>query len=129
MGARDDLKEAMRLAGAGRLDDALAALARGRHAAPADPVARAMLAKAAGTLCAHAGRLQDAIDHYLEATALDPADVYLMWALGDAYDRLGNTAEAKARWSTFVTSAQGSADPAIGELLAHHLERMARRGW
>jgi tetratricopeptide (TPR) repeat protein len=120
-------REATRLATEQRLDEALALLRSGFAAATGPAAAR--LAKHAAVLCAHAGRKAEAADYYEHAVRLDPDDAYTRWALGDAYDVLGDTALAKAHWAQFATMVGDSASPELQELLALNLDRMRDRGW
>lgn len=100
-------------AGLSRLADARACLALALHAgatpeealqildsgladarSTSNETAIALLAKNAGLVSFHNGRLEAAVEYYREALEHSPQDGYLLFATGDVYRQLGRSSEA-----------------------------------
>jgi tetratricopeptide (TPR) repeat protein len=117
----------MELARQDRLDDALAEIEAGIAEANADGDngAIAMIACAAGLVCANAGRHGEAAAYYEQAARAVPDDAYTEWALGDVYKALGDRKASRAHWARFEMFAEASGDADLIELLRLHRERNA----
>lgn len=123
---RDVLKQALALASSDRPAEAVALLEGGLIEARRlkDQGGIRTLAKNAGLICAHSGKLAVAAAYFEEALGVGPRDAHLQLAVADAYRRLGLQEKASQALALALELATQAQDAELAQAASRGLSEI-----